>query len=78
MRLADFILHNTESILREWEIFARNIWPGTDSDPAELRDHAEDILRATARDMGSHQTGRERIAKSKGEGNAQRGQHPPR
>jgi signal transduction histidine kinase len=70
MRLADFILHNTEAILREWEIFARRIWPPTATDPAELRDHAQDILRATARDMRSAQTSSERAAKSTGEGKA--------
>jgi signal transduction histidine kinase len=68
MRLADFILRNTEAILREWEIFARRIWPTTATDPAELRDHAHDILRATARDMSSDQTSKERAAKSRGDG----------
>ena len=48
MRLADFILANVEPILAEWEAFARSIWPnGATAEPAELRDDAEDILRAT-------------------------------
>src|SRR5215218_5875783 len=69
MRLADFILANGEPILAEWESFARSIWPRDDTDvnPAELRDHADDILRATARDMQSSQTSVEQTAKSKGE-----------
>ena len=48
MRLADFILANIEPILVEWEAFARSIWPGRQTDPLALRDHAADILRATA------------------------------
>ena len=71
MRLAEFIVHNIEPILTEWEAFARRIWPpaareGMVTDPAELRDHAEDILRATARDMAAAQTETERAEKSRG------------
>ena len=51
----------------EWESFARGIWPeGATADPAELRDEAEDILRATAVDMQSDQTGPQQAEKSKG------------
>jgi hypothetical protein len=67
MRLADFILANVEPILAEWETFARGIWPGAAADPATLRDHAEDILRATARDMKSAQTAARQSDKSQGE-----------
>src|SRR5688500_17696154 len=70
MRLADFILENIEPILAEWEVFARSIWPGAAVDPATLRDHAEDILRATAQDMVSDQTARQQSNKSKGDGDA--------
>jgi signal transduction histidine kinase len=70
MRLADFILGNIESILEEWEAFARSVWPGAESDPRELRDHAADILRATAGDMKSAQTASQQSEKSKGEGDA--------
>src|SRR3954453_17669465 len=70
MRLADFILDNIESILGEWEAFARSIWPGPERDPRELRDHAADILRATAGDMKSAQTATQQSEKSKGEGAA--------
>jgi signal transduction histidine kinase/ActR/RegA family two-component response regulator len=67
MRLADFILANVEPILVEWESFARSIWPkGAPADPAETRDEAEDILRATAVDMQSDQTGARQAKKSKG------------
>jgi hypothetical protein len=70
MRLADFILQNLEPILVEWEAFARSVWPGTQRDPRELRDHAADILRATAWDMKSAQTATQQSDKSKGEGDA--------
>ena len=68
MRLADFILGNIEPILVEWEAFARTVWPGGEMDPLELRDHAKDILRATAWDMKSDQTARQQADKSMGEG----------
>ena len=67
MRLPDFILSNVEPILAEWESFARGIWPnGATADAAEMRDEAEDILRATALDMQSHQTAAQQAEKSKG------------
>jgi signal transduction histidine kinase len=69
MRLADFVLANTEAIVAEWEAFARSAWPkGVKNDPAALRDHAELILRATALDMRSEQTAAERSDKSHGRG----------
>ena len=68
MRLADFILRNIEPILVEWEAFARSVWPGVEKDPRELRDHAADILRATAWDMKSAQSAAQQSDKSKGEG----------
>ena len=46
MRLADFITANVESILQEWEKFARSIWPGDPASPRTLRDHAEDMIVA--------------------------------
>ena len=80
MRLADFILENIEPILVEWEAFARTVWPGgvggggntggAATDPRELRDHAADILRATAWDMKSVQTDAQQADKSKGDGDA--------
>jgi signal transduction histidine kinase len=70
MRLADFILANVEPILAEWEAFARSVWPGGKVDPLTLRDHAQDILRATALDMKSAQSSTQQSAKSKGDGHA--------
>ena len=67
MRLADFISANVEPILVEWELFARSIWPdGATADPAEARDDAEAILRATISDMQSDQTLEQQVAKSRG------------
>lgn len=68
MRLADFILENMDPILAEWERFARSLAPGAAMDVVALRDHAEDILRVTAKDMVSAQTSREQTRKSKGHG----------
>jgi signal transduction histidine kinase len=72
MRLPDFILANTEAILVEWEAFARRVWPdrlaSAGIDPSKFRDHAEDILRATIRDMRSPQTAQEGSDKSRGDG----------
>jgi signal transduction histidine kinase len=56
MRLADFILSNFEPMLAEWEIFARSIGAGKHLNQLALRDHARQILQATARDMKSPQT----------------------
>ena len=67
VRLADFIRSNVEPILVEWEAFARSIWPkGVEASPAELRDEADDILRATVEDMQSSQTDTQKAEKSKG------------
>jgi len=67
VRLADFILANVEPILVDWESFARGIWPNAATvDPAEVRDEAEDILRATAVDMQSDQSDAQQAQKSKG------------
>ena len=68
MRLADFIVANTEPILAEWEAFARSISAGSKMEALALRDHAIDILRATARDMVSSQTAAQQSEKSKGYG----------
>ncbi len=69
MRLPDFILANIEPILAQWEQFARRIWPGNALvEPAELRDDAEAILRATVADMSSDQSAEEQHDKSEGRG----------
>ena len=70
MRLADFILANIEPILQAWEAFARSLPPGMKMDVLALRDDAEAILRACARDMRTEQTGAQQSSKSKGHGGA--------
>jgi len=67
MRLADFILANVEPILAEWEVFARSIDSCEALDQLTLRDHAGQILQATARNMKSAQSPEERAQKSKGQ-----------
>ena len=68
MRLADFILTNTETILNEWETFARSIWPGPIASALVLRDHAGEMLTAVAWDMKESQTDSEQSSKSRGLG----------
>ncbi|HEX7706591.1 MAG TPA: HAMP domain-containing sensor histidine kinase [Thermoanaerobaculia bacterium] len=62
------MLANMEAILAEWEEFARSLSPGAEMSVIALRDHAEIILRVTARDMHSPQTPQQQSKKSKGEG----------
>jgi signal transduction histidine kinase len=68
MRLADFILANTEPILMEWEVFARSIWTDRVTDPGALRDDAEEMLRAAVIDMKYDQTDTQQSDKSRGRG----------
>lgn len=66
MRLGKFIDSSIEPILVEWVHFARSIAPGANMDDLALRDHAADILVATAADMRGSQDEHERSQKSKG------------
>ena len=66
VRLPEFIQANLESILAEWETFARSIPPGAQMDQLALRDHAEAILQATALDMMSAQSSAQQSDKSQG------------
>jgi hypothetical protein len=67
MRLAEFILHEMQVILAEWEAFATTLLPAAAGmTPLALRDHAEQILEAVARDLASPQTREEQSEKSKG------------
>jgi signal transduction histidine kinase len=69
MRLGEFIAANIESILVEWESFARSIWPAdTPGGPVELRNSAEQILHAIVADMATPQNPREQSLKSAGRG----------
>lgn len=55
MRLSEFIQSERESILREWEGFARMLMPGLSR--FALRDHADVILNVIADDMDHIQSG---------------------
>ena len=68
MRLADFIRAEMESILQNWEEFAKTIFHARYMDKTGLRDHARNMLLEIADDLESDQNESERIAKSKGGG----------
>jgi signal transduction histidine kinase len=67
MRLADFILRNMETILREWEEFAATLLPAAAGMTSlALRDHAKQMLEAVAKDLSTPQTKEAQAEKSKG------------
>ena len=67
MRLAEFILHHMEAILAEWETFAATLLPAAAGlDSLALRDHAQSILEAIAKDLNTSQTREAQSEKSKG------------
>lgn len=67
MRLTEFIRHNMEPILAEWEAFAATLLPAAaDMTQLALRDHARDILEAVAKDLTTLQTREQQSEKSKG------------
>ncbi len=68
VRLADFIVDNTEPILEEWVAFARTCGPeGIALDLLALRDHALQMLQVIARDLRTPQTAAEQDDKAKGQ-----------
>ena len=67
VRLADFILHDMETILAEWEVFAATLLPAASGlGSLALRDHAQSILEAVASDLKLPQTRDAQSEKSKG------------
>ena len=67
MRLADFILRDMETILVQWEVFAATRLPASARmTPLALRDHAQQILEAVARDLSTPQTKEAQAEKSMG------------
>jgi signal transduction histidine kinase len=57
MRLADFILQNMGHILSEWEAFASTLLPASrNMGSLALRDDAQQILEAVAKDLSTRQT----------------------
>ncbi|HSX85777.1 MAG TPA: sensor histidine kinase [Cellvibrio sp.] len=68
MRLSEFILQNTDVILKAWDDFARKIQPEhRQMDAKELRDHAEDMLKTVAADLETDQSESERVEKAEGD-----------
>lgn len=68
MRLADYIAENLESILDEWEEYAREIPSARGMEKEALRDHARQMLLAIADDLRTPQTPQEQKDKSRGRG----------
>jgi signal transduction histidine kinase len=67
MRLSQFIEQNVETIVTEWETFARETMePAQTMSRLALRDHASQILLAIAKDLRQPQTEDERHSKSRG------------
>ncbi|PRZ53034.1 hypothetical protein BX589_112207 [Paraburkholderia fungorum] len=67
MRLADFIVRNMETILVQWETFAATLLPAAvDMKSLALRDHAQQILHAVAKDLATAQSRQAQAEKSMG------------
>jgi signal transduction histidine kinase len=71
MRLAHFINDHLDLILRDWDSFARSNEPASlHMDGKALRNHAAQMLRTIARDLGTAQTREQGVAKSQARGPA--------
>ena len=69
MNLSEFIVDHVEEIINEWEAFASTMQPAaSDMSPAELRDHAKQMLSAISVDMQKNRSVAQQTAKSKGRG----------
>lgn len=69
MRLARYLIEESEQILKEWDAFAGTLEPAADTMNSEaLRDHAQQILKAIAADIETSQSDAEQLAKSRGDG----------
>jgi signal transduction histidine kinase/ActR/RegA family two-component response regulator len=66
LRLANFILEQTDAILKEWDSFARTVELATEMTVKELRNHAAEMLKCIANDLLSIQSRQEEIDKSRG------------
>jgi signal transduction histidine kinase len=67
MRLADFILRDMEPILLQWEMFAASLLPAAaNMESLALRNHAQQILLAVAKDLRTSQTKEAQREKSLG------------
>jgi signal transduction histidine kinase len=67
MRLAEFILRNLDSVVRNWETCAAQQLPAAaDMDSLTLRDHVVEMVRAIAKDLESYQSRAAQLEKSLG------------
>ena len=67
MRLGEFILHDMDGILQEWDEFAATHIPAAAKmTPEAVRDHAKQILTVVAKDLSTPQTKQAQADKSKG------------
>ncbi len=65
--MPSFILENLEGILVEWESFAKTLAPASATmDSPALRDHAQQMLEAIAKDLETSQSDDQQALKSKG------------
>lgn len=75
MNLSRFITGNMESILVEWEAFARmNVPEAADMSTLALRDHAKQMLQDIALDIETRQSAQQQQTKSQGQA-ADQGPH---
>ena len=67
MRLSEFLTVHADDILRAWDEFAATVaHEGKDLDKKALRDHAAEILRTIAADLGRPQSADEQQSKVEG------------
>ncbi|MDQ9172400.1 EAL domain-containing protein [Oxalobacteraceae bacterium R-40] len=66
MRLADYIRNDLETLLQEWEKYAKTIHSPIGLNRNELRDHAEEMLRAIANDLELPESEQQKFDKSRG------------
>ncbi|MCW5296651.1 sensor histidine kinase [Herbaspirillum lusitanum] len=66
MKLSTFIITNMEQVLAEWDRFAKTLELEGLLSRKEFRDHAEQILRAIALDIDTHQSAEQQQRKSQG------------
>jgi signal transduction histidine kinase len=79
MSLSAFIREHHEQIVVEFAAFGRTLMPpGANMSETELRDHAQELLSAMVKDIGTPQTAREQSRKSQGHGTARALEHSGR
>lgn len=67
--MKSFIIEHLEEILVEWESFARSLLPASATmDSLALRIHAQQMLEAIAKDLGTPQSDHQQALKSRGLG----------